>query len=139
MKAFRFLPLLLAAFILSSCNGQSTKEEKTTTPAGGDLSVYYFHFTKRCATCNAVEEETKLALDMYYADRVKDGTIEFTSLNLDEDLGKEMAEQMGVSGQTLLVVKGEEKVNLTNEGFMNARTNPTKFHEVLKAQIDEML
>ena len=50
-----------------------------------------------------------------------------------------MAETLHVSGQTLLIVKGETQVNLTNEGFMNARTNPTKFHEIIKAQIDKLL
>ena len=50
-----------------------------------------------------------------------------------------MAQALKVSGQTLLLVKGEHQVNLTNEGFMNARTNPTKFHEILRTQIDNLL
>ena len=50
-----------------------------------------------------------------------------------------MAEQLRVSGQTLLLVRGEEMVNLTNEGFINARTNSGKFHEILKSHIDKML
>ena len=93
----------------------------------------------RCATCNAVENETKIALEMFFADKMKAGTMEFTSLNLQEDEGKTMAETLQVSGQALLIVKGETQVNLTNEGFMNARTNPTKFHEIIKAQIDKLL
>jgi hypothetical protein len=76
---------------------------------------------------------------MFYADKMKTGAMDFTSLNLQEDEGKEMAQTLHVSGQTLLIVKGETQVNLTNEGFMNARTNPTKFHEIIKAQIDKLL
>ncbi len=53
--------------------------------------------------------------------------------------GRSMARALEVSGQTLLLVKGETRVNLTNEGFMNARTNPAKFHEILKTQIDKLL
>ena len=64
---------------------------------------------------------------------------DFISLNLEEDEGAEMARVLKVSGQTLLIVKGETKVNLTNEGFMNARTNPDKFHEILRTQIDNLL
>ena len=67
------------------------------------------------------------------------GTVGFVSLNLEEDEGEKMAEALHVSGQTLLIVKGENQVNLTNEGFMNARTNPDKFHEILKTQIDNLL
>ncbi len=80
-----------------------------------------------------------MALDTFYADKMEDGSIAFTSLNLEEEDGKKMAEQLDVSGQALLLVKGEQMVNLTNEGFMNARTKADKFHEVLKAQIDKML
>jgi hypothetical protein len=105
----------------------------------GDLQVYYFHFTKRCATCNAVENETRMALETFYSDQVKKGQISFTSLNLEEEDGKAMAQELNVSGQTLLLVKGNEMVNLTNDGFMNARTKPDKFHEILKSNIDKLL
>ena len=107
--------------------------------ASNDVQVYYFHNTKRCATCNAVENETKVALEMFYKDQITAGTMEFTSLNVEEDQGKEMAHSLHISGQTLLIIKGDTQVNLTNEGFMNARTNPTKFHEILKTQIDKLL
>lgn len=130
--------ITLVAVSLFACKSQTT-DSSTINVASDDVLVYYFHNTKRCATCNAVEEETKLALEMFYAEKVEAGTIEFTSLNLEEDEGKSMAQALKVSGQTLLIVKGETQVNLTNEGFMNARTNPSKFHETLKTQIDQLL
>lgn len=140
MKAIRSsLLLMLVAVFISACNAQASQDQNSTSVSDGDLQVYYFHFTKRCATCNAVETETKVALEMFYGDQVKKGTISFTSLNLEEEDGKEMAKQLNVSGQTLLLVKGEDKVNLTNEGFMNARTKPDKFHEVLRKQIDKLM
>jgi hypothetical protein len=139
MKAFKLTFMLLMAVSLSACNAQSSKEQKSVAGDSGELQVYYFHFTKRCATCNAVENETKLALEMYYADQVKEGDLAFTSLNLEEEDGKKMAEQLKVSGQTLLLVKGDHMVNLTNEGFMNARTNSSNFHEILKSNIDKLL
>jgi len=139
MKAFKFTFMLFMAVSLSACNAQSSKEQKSVAADNEELQVYYFHFTKRCVTCNAVENETKVALGMYYADQVKEGNVAFTSLNLEEEDGKKMAEQLRVSGQALLLVKGDQMVNLTNEGFMNARTNSGKFHEILKSNIDKML
>jgi uncharacterized lipoprotein YehR (DUF1307 family) len=139
MKVFKLTFMMLVAVSLSACNAQSSQDRKSGVAENGELQVYYFHFTKRCATCNAVENETKVALEMFYTDQVKEGNIAFTSLNLDEEDGKKMAEQLKVSGQALLLVKGEQMVNLTNEGFMNARTKPDKFHEVLKTQIDKLL
>ena len=133
--------LLTLVFVLSilSCNAQKTDNQKTQNVKSEDVQVYYFHNTKRCVTCNAVENETKVALAMFYEDKMNAGTMEFTSLNLEENDGKKMAQVLHVSGQTLLIVKGDTHVNLTNEGFMNARTNPTKFHEILKTKIDKLL
>ena len=131
--------IMFVAMSLFSCNAQTSENQKTKNAISEDVQVYYFHNTKRCATCNAVENETKMALEMFFDDNMKAGTIEFNSLNLEEDEGKEMAQSLHVSGQTLLIVKGETQVNLTNEGFMNARTNPTKFHEIIKTQIDKLL
>ena len=139
MKAFKITFTLLMAVMLSACSARSSQDRKSGIAENGELQVYYFHFTKRCATCNAVENETRVALEMFYADQVKEGNIAFTSLNLEEEDGKKMAEQLKVSGQTLLLVKGDQMVNLTNEGFMNARTNSGKFHEILKSNIDRML
>jgi hypothetical protein len=133
------LLFLFIATILFSCKTQTAENQAAESVASNDVQVYYFHNTKRCATCNAVEDETKVALEMFYKDQMTAGTMEFTSLNLEDDNGKEMAKSLSVSGQTILITKGETHVNLTNEGFMNARTNPTKFHEILKTQIDKLL
>ena len=140
MKALKpSLLFLCIAMILFSCKTQTNENQTTESVASNDVQVYYFHNTKRCATCNAVENETKVALEMFYKDQMTAGTMEFTSLNLEDDQGKEMAQSLRISGQTLLITKGDTHVNLTNEGFMNARTNPSKFHEILKTQIDKLL
>ena len=140
MKIFKSsLLITVIVFSLFACNAQTSENQKTENVISEDIQVFYFHNTKRCATCNAVENETKLALETFYTDKMMAGTIDFTSLNLEKDEGKEIAQSLRVSGQTLLIVKGDTHVNLTNEGFMNARTNPDRFHEILKTQIDKLL
>lgn len=131
--------IMLSALLLVACNSQSKESPKTESSISEEVQIYYFHNTKRCATCNAVENETQLALKTFYKEQLEAGVVGFISLNLEEDEGKNMAEALHVSGQTLLLVKGNKQVNLTNEGFMNARTNPEKFHEILKTQIDKLL
>jgi hypothetical protein len=133
------LVFILVTLSLFACNTQAKETQETTLELSQDVQVYYFNNTKRCATCNAVEDETRVALEMFYGEKMKAGDIDFTSLNLEEDEGQKMAEALQVSGQTLLIVKGATHINLTNEGFMNARTNPTKFHEIFKSQIDKLL
>ena len=76
---------------------------------------------------------------MLYADKAKSGNISFTSLNLEEATGKSMGEKLGVKSQTLLIVNGDQKINITNEGFLYAVSQPQKFTEVIKSKIDPLI
>jgi hypothetical protein len=138
------LLVLIASLAMGACSNAnkeklSNEGQSSEVINSNDIQVYYFHNTKRCATCKAVEDETKMALELFYAEQLQAGTIEFISLNIEVEEGKRMAELLEVSGQTLLLVKGETRLNLTNEGFMNARSNPTAFHEILATNIDKLL
>ena len=136
MKLFNFLTIAFIAISINfSCTAQANKDEKSeTTVKAEEVEVFYFHYTRRCATCNAVEDVTKEAIEEYYGD-----DIFFKSYNLDEADGKEKAEEIGISGQTLMIVSGENKMNITNEGFMNARTNPEKLKQIIKEKIDSLI
>ena len=95
--------------------------------------------TIRCVTCKTVEAEARKNVEMLYADQVKAGKISFTALNLEEATGKSMGEKLGVNSQTLLIVKGDQKINITNEGFLYAVSQPQKFTEVMKSKIDPLI
>ena len=127
------LVLILLVTSAFTARAQSTKDDATTSK-GDEVKMYYFHFSHRCATCVAVEEESKKAVAELYGDKVL-----FTSFNLEEDEGKKMGDNLGVSGQTLLIVSGDTKINITNEGFMNARSNPDKLKQIIKDKIDSLL
>jgi hypothetical protein len=136
--------LLLVSFVLitifgTSCNVQTNQNPVPVVSKDGDVEVYYFHMTTRCVTCKTVEAEAQKNVVMLYADQVKAGRISFTSLNLDEATGKSLGEKLGVNSQTLLIVKGDQKINITNEGFLYAVSQPQKFAEVMKSKIDPLL
>jgi hypothetical protein len=136
MKHIQLLTIVLIAININfSCTAQANKKDQKETVVKADkVEVFYFHYTRRCATCNAVEDVAKEAIKEYYGDDVF-----FVSYNLDEADGKQKAELLGVSGQTLIIVNGENKINITNEGFMNARTNPEKLKEIIKEKIDSIV
>ncbi len=96
--------------------------------------AYYFHATRRCATCQAVEKVSKEYIEANYAEKVT-----FVSVNREEDQNKELVEKYKIAGQTLIIVLGEQVVNLTTDAFMNARSNPEKLEELIKTTIDERL
>ena len=136
------LYLLTGFLVLSFINCQSNdtpttennKIEITSTVRG-----YYFHGTRRCTTCKAVEEVTKEILNEYYATELADKTISFEAINLDEDDSKILANKLEVSGQTLLFVSDADTVNMTNQAFMNAVSNPLKLSKLITDEIDKML
>jgi len=98
------------------------------------VNVYYFHFNVRCATCRAVESEAQTDVKELFGNDVS-----FASYNLDEKAGEVKGKELGVSGQTLLIVKGNQQFNITTEGFMYARTNPKKFRQIIEEKIKPLL
>jgi ABC-type oligopeptide transport system substrate-binding subunit len=134
LSTLSFFMLLAVVSVTAQCcnssaaksdNGQSQSEAVSEV---SDVEVYYFHATRRCATCQAVEDVTKEALTEKYGEDVS-----FKSINREEEKNHPMIKKHNVSGQTLLIVKGDKAENLTNYAFMNARTNPDK----LKSKIVE--
>ena len=67
------------------------------------------------------------------------GKVNFQVVNLEDAKNKAIVEKLKISGQTLLIVKGDSKINLTNEGFLYAVNNPEKFKSILKTKVDGLL
>lgn len=135
MKIAKVLFLVMTAGIVFSCNAQNSKDEKQTQVKESDqVEVYYFHMTRRCATCQAVEDISKQAVQAMEKDNVK-----FAGYNIEKPEGKKMAEKLNVHGQALLIVSGTNQMNITREGFMFARTKPEKLKELIQQKINSFL
>lgn len=135
MKTIYAWLVVLAFGMNTSSAAQTAKVDRIAHISGsGKVTVYYFHFTRRCATCNAVESVSKKAIAELYGIKVG-----FEGYNLDEEAGKIKGNELKVSGQALLIVSGNTKIDVTSAGFMNARTNPDKLKAILKEKIDSLL
>ncbi len=137
MKTIKTL-LLISLFIpaIFACSAKNAENNTNTESVStNEIHVYYFHFTRRCVTCQAVETTTQEILKELFANEIEEKTISFKAINLDEGDSKEIAEKLGVSGQCLLFVKGNEKIDLTSDGFMHARSNPEKLKKIIKETI----
>ena len=139
MRKLFLMSLVLITLVGISCNGQTNQKPSPIVSKIGDVEVYYFHRTTRCVTCKTVEAEARKNIEMLYADQIKEGKISFTALNLEEATGKSVGDKLGVNSQTLLIVKGDQKINITNEGFLYAVSQPQKFTEVMKSKIDPLM
>jgi hypothetical protein len=136
MRKFILISFVFITLVGISCNSQTNQKPSPTVANNNDIEVYYFHMTVRCATCKAVEAEARKNINILYPEQVKKGKIIFTALNIEESSGKSMGVRLGVNSQTLLIVKGDQKINITNEGFLYSVSQPQKFTEIMKSKID---
>ena len=131
-----FMVIALMSCDMNKEKNQSNTTEKATEQfvSTGEIHAYYFHATRRCATCEAVEAVTSETLKTHYGEKVT-----FKSINRDEDKSNPLIEKYKINGQTLLIVKDGKVINLTNDAFLNARTKPETLEAKLKETIDAML
>lgn len=130
------LVMILGSF---SCNAQNNRKPGISKTISSKVEVYYFHFTRRCMTCTAVEAESKKAIESLYPEQVKKGTITFKGINLDDESSKAEAKKCQASGQSLLIINGKKRFDLTSQGFMYAKNNPDKLKKEIKKTIDPLL
>lgn len=135
--------ILVSIFaLLLGIPSQKSEDSNFIKDDGPKLKVYYFHGERRCYTCNSIEKLTKKTLDTYYAKELKDGTITFEVINIDEDENKDIALKFNVYSSSLFVEKkitgGYEKVNLTNFAFTYGK-NEEKYIPEFKKKLDELL
>lgn len=134
MKRISFATVLFFQLIASGLIAQNTTTK---------LEVIYFHATRRCATCNAIEDNTKKTLDLYFADLVKKGVIKMLVVNVDEKKNEALAEKYEATGSSLFLTKTvngkETKIDMTDFAFSYARNNPEKFKTGLRDKINEVL
>jgi hypothetical protein len=130
--------ILLVLLTSVSCKNQVSKKEIAQNLNSSNVNVYYFHFTRRCATCLAIEENARKAVEELYSVEIKTGDYSFKAINLDDSGSKEIAKKLGVGGQTLLVVRGDKRIDITDKGFLNAH-DPGKMKEEIKSAVDKVL
>lgn len=148
MKTYLILFAFALLIALSSCSGNKkhtndfnqlqrslvSADSSLINAEEATLAVYYFHNTRRCVTCNAVETVAKESLVEFYGDKVK-----FSSLNIEDEANNQLAKDLKVTGQALIVKYGSKQFDLTNEAFMYARKSPEKLKLKLKSTIDPFL
>lgn len=143
----KFLPLIIIAVVIAATatalfafrSGSPDAEEKVVFASGEKVEVLYFHLTRRCVTCQAVETVSADAVHELYAEEVKEGKVVFKSLNIEDKATEGDAERAKATGQCLLVISDDTRIDLTSEGFMYARNKPEKLKEEIKKAIDPLL
>ena len=121
--------LLFTAFILLSCGNSNTSADqssgeanlKTIETSDSVINIIYFHSTQRCKTCLAVEKVTKETIESLYSGNTR---VVYTEVNTDDPSYKEIKERFQISWSSLIISRGDDKIDLTDFAFANALKNP---------------
>ena len=107
------------------------------------VEVYYFHPAERCPIDQSIEENTLRLMKGSYSREIKDGTILFKIINTDDKSQAKTVARFEINTQALYVVKrsnGKElKNDLTHFAFSFGQSNPRKFQDGLKDEIEKAL
>ena len=140
MKKMFMMALLCIG--LAACGGGNTKQTAAPTRENG-VEVLYFHGKPRCATCVAIERETKAVIDGQFADAAADGALEMRIIDITQPENETIADKYEITWSSLVVVKyrdGKEQAeNLTKFAFANARNNPGAFRSGLTEKLKNLL
>ncbi len=121
--------LLLLTFSFIALSTMGTDKDEVSS----EITAYYFHNTRRCVTCKAVEDVAYNALK-----DLSGGKILLKSVNLEDEANKDLVNKLGAKGQALLIVKGDKKIDLTTDGFLYARTDPDKFIQKIREVVKSL-
>ncbi|MBA4240576.1 MAG: hypothetical protein C0448_07615 [Sphingobacteriaceae bacterium] len=140
--------LLSAVLLLTACNNSKTtndvktSEEPISTVKQNRVEVYCFHGTRQCETCKNMKANTKTALDRYFAAQLKDSTIVFSIIDVDDEKNEKLAEKFQATGTALMinkVINGKDSiVDWSDFAFEKANDNEAYITE-LKTMIDAAL
>jgi len=137
----KYISMTILAVIISSffsANSQTAAKSTKAISKPAKVEVYYFHYTRRCVTCQAVESETQKSILALYPLQAKKGLITFKSINLDDKSSEAIAAKCKAEGQSLLITSSNKRVDLTDKAFMYAKSNPEKLKAELKKTIDPL-
>ncbi|MCD4675427.1 MAG: nitrophenyl compound nitroreductase subunit ArsF family protein [Desulfobacula sp.] len=132
--------VLLFAILLSSFAFSQNEEAHSKK---SQIDIYYFHKTQRCQTCLSIEENTKITLDLYFENELKDGSIKFICIDYEDGPEKELIEKYMADSPALYLTKTkkgkETKKDLTDFAFDNSLHKPDKFKSGLRDKINKLL
>ena len=137
-------PYLLYTLVglLSLCSATGIAQNHPV-PTETYVEVPYFHGTQRCATCKAIEKETREVVFTELTERVARGELRFREVDLSTPEGEKLADQYRVTWSSLYVnlwKEGRETRNhMTRFGFQYARSQSDVFRKGLTEKIEQLL
>jgi hypothetical protein len=144
------LIITIVMALFTACNNSEPKPENeiansetsTSVTKQNRLEVYCFHGTRQCETCKNMKANTKTALNNYFVAQLKDSSIVFSIVDVDDAKNEKLAEKFQATGTALMinkVINGKDSIiDWSDFAFEKANDNEVFISE-LKTKIDAVL
>lgn len=137
------LILIIASLALISCRQSGSKSttnndnaEKSSAVQTDAVNVYYFHGKQRCKTCIAVGDVAVKTIADAYANN---SNVKFTEVDTSEKENEALVEKYQVTWNALIIAKGDNMVDLTEQAFATAVNNPEQLTELIVGEVNSRL
>jgi len=110
-------------------------------PTGTKLVAYYFHGARRCPTCISIEQNSREAVERYFADDLRSQRMEFARVNMDEPQHKHFVQdyQLSASSVVLAVYQDGRQQRWKNlEKIWDLTEDKEKFQRYVKDEIEKL-
>ncbi len=134
---FLFVIAILAVIGIVFSNMAEGKEKKSDY-----VRVIYFHGDYRCATCNKLEELSKMTVEQHFAEEQKSGKVKFDIINVAKKENEHYTNEFNLYNQSLIVIKyknGEKKEWKNCKKIWNLVRNEGKYLDYVKNEVKEYL
>lgn len=135
-KMFFHSMVIIGFLLVCSCQGKvgKTGEDPAYRTARGKVEVMYFHNEQRCLTCESVEINARDAVA-----EMENVNVVFSIYSLSDRNARELADSIGIAGQTLIIIGHRESFNITTEAFIIAQTKPEQLKSYIIEKIEEAI
>jgi hypothetical protein len=104
--------------------------------------AYYFHGTYRCTTCQTIEKYSKEAIEHYFPKELKEGTLVFKPLNVEEPENRHYIQDYELFSKSLVIslVKQDKEITWKNlADVWKHVSDKDKFFQYIKEEVEKFL
>ncbi|MBN2107082.1 MAG: hypothetical protein JW832_06610 [Deltaproteobacteria bacterium] len=101
---------LFCLLFACTCVGAADNAPAQKAPAAQSksfIAAYYFHGNFRCATCKKIEQYSREAIELNFAQQLKSGALVFQPINVDEPENLHFVQDYQLVTRSLVLVKYE--------------------------------
>jgi hypothetical protein len=121
----------------AACNFQGA-----SCDSNNKVIAYYFHGTSRCTTCRTIERYSNEAIERYFAQELKNRTLEFKPINVEEPENRHYIQDYQLYTRSLVLVLYKDDKQLKWKNLSEVWTyvsDKEKFYQYVKDETERFL